>query len=122
MMPTLEDILRDRISELEEELSLSRAKVQGLSKENVKLYNQLMDTEKEAQEVITGLRRELAEKTQWVDLYFGQLRNANERIKRDEDSEKKLKADRDYWKAEALKWCGKLGEIRMLAEGVEYGC
>lgn len=34
----------------------------------------------------------------------------------------KLQADRDYWKAEALKWCGKLGEIRMLAEGVEHGC
>lgn len=23
-------------------------------------------------------------------------------------------ADRDYWKAEALKWCAKLGEIRLL--------
>ena len=27
---------------------------------------------------------------------------------------KELKADRDYWKAEAKKWCNKLGEIRML--------
>jgi hypothetical protein len=29
-------------------------------------------------------------------------------------------ADRDYWKSEALKWCGKLGEIRLLAEGVNH--
>lgn len=28
-----------------------------------------------------------------------------------------LKADRDYWRAEALKWCAKLGENRIMAEG-----
>ena len=27
---------------------------------------------------------------------------------------KKLQADRDYWKAEALKHCAKLGEIKLL--------
>ena len=27
---------------------------------------------------------------------------------------KELKADRDYWKAEALKHCAKLGEIKLL--------
>lgn len=26
-----------------------------------------------------------------------------------------LRADRDYWKAEALKHCAKLGEIKLLA-------
>ena len=27
----------------------------------------------------------------------------------------------DYWEREAKKWCAKLGEIRMLAGGDEYG-
>ena len=29
----------------------------------------------------------------------------------------KLKAERDYWEREAKKWCAKLGEIRIMAEG-----
>ena len=28
-----------------------------------------------------------------------------------------LKVDRDYWEREAKKWCAKLGEIRIMAEG-----
>jgi hypothetical protein len=28
-----------------------------------------------------------------------------------------LKAERDYWEREAKKWCAKLGEIRIMAEG-----
>ena len=28
-----------------------------------------------------------------------------------------LKAVRDYWEREAKKWCAKLGEIRIMAEG-----
>lgn len=65
----------------------------GESKEeySVKLYNQLMETEKEAQEIIASLRNELTEKTQWTDLYFGQLRNANERIKKYEEAEEAMK-------------------------------
>lgn len=38
------------------------------------------------------------------------------------ETEKKLleiRADRDYWKSEALKWCGKLGEIKLLVERSE---
>ena len=28
-----------------------------------------------------------------------------------------LKKERDYWEREAKKWCAKLGEIRIMAEG-----
>lgn len=51
---------------------------QALQEENCKLYEQLMEVEKE-------------------------LLN--------------IKTDRDYWKAEALKHCAKLGEIKLLIGG-----
>jgi len=73
------------------------------------------DTELTPEE-ITKLRKELADKARWLDLYFGQLRNASERIKKYDTSERKLQADCDYWEREAKQWCGKLGEIRILAE------
>ena len=75
----------------------------------------LQGQNKEFREEILKLREELAKKTQWTDLYFGQLRNANERIKRDEDTEKELQQKCDYWELEAKKWCDQLGEIRILA-------
>lgn len=28
----------------------------------------------------------------------------------------RIEKERDYWKAEALKWCNKLGEIRMFVD------
>ena len=31
--------------------------------------------------------------------------------------ESELKKERDYWEREAKKWCAKLGEIRIMAEG-----
>lgn len=70
-------------------------KNERLQKECVDTYTQLMETEREAQEIIAVLREKLSE----------------------------TKSDRDYWKAEAMKHCAKLGEIRILAEGgAAYGC
>ena len=46
------------------------------------------------------------------------LINTNENLVKQNDMQylqlKKYRADRDYWKAEALKHCAKLGEIKLL--------
>lgn len=48
------------------------------------------------------------------------LINTNENLVKQNDMQylqlKKYRADRDYWRAEALKQCAKLGEIKILVE------
>ena len=51
------------------------------------------------------------------------LINTNDNLVKQNDKQylqlKKYRTDRDYWKAEALKHCAKLGEIRLLVGRVE---
>ena len=51
------------------------------------------------------------------------LVNANENLVKQNDKQylqlKKYRTDRDYWKAEALKHCAKLGEIKLLVGRAE---
>ncbi len=63
-------------------------------------------------EEVKDLQKRYENMLEWKDYYYGKWSNADEKLK-------EIDKDRDYWKAEALKHCAKLGEIKLLVGRAE---
>lgn len=75
----------EEIKTLKEQLDISRAEVQRLSKK------------------LAEWQKSDADKERYTIELYNRARKAEEKA--------------DYWEREAKKWCAKLGEIRIMAEG-----